>query len=66
MRRLSIDPRFFPVMLALTWVSHALGRLERVRAFGEPGPDSRQGNRHVAFVQALAENRERLFRKEKT
>lgn len=66
MRSLPIDPRFFPVMLVLTWVKRALERLRRDRAFGEPEVDARRGNRSVAFLGILGENRDRLFPEERS
>ncbi len=65
MTGLSVDSRFFPVMLVLTWVTHALGRVTRDRSFGEPAADARRGNPHVAFLGVLAENRDRLFSEER-
>jgi aminoglycoside phosphotransferase (APT) family kinase protein len=61
MRRLSIDARFFPVMLLLTWVARALGRLERQHTFGSPRPDRRKENLHADRVRILAEHRDELF-----
>jgi phosphotransferase family enzyme len=61
MKNLSIDPRLFPVMLVLTWVVHALGRLKRSRAYSEPQADPRRGNLHVSFLKILAENHARLL-----
>jgi len=59
--RLSIDPRFYPLMLVVTWVTHAEGRWKRVRIVeGERG-DPRRGNLHVGRVRILAENHSRLF-----
>ncbi len=66
MRSLSIDPRFLSVMLVLTSVTHALGRLKRARAFGEAEVDARRGNPHIAYLGILAENRDRLFSGEKS
>jgi hypothetical protein len=61
MKRLSIDPGFLPVMLVLTWVIRALGRLRRREAFGETEIDARTGNRHEASVGILAEHADLLF-----
>ena len=61
MRSLAVDRRFFPVLLALTWVEHALGRVKRTRAFGGGEPEDRSANRHIALIRVLAANRERLF-----
>jgi hypothetical protein len=61
MESLSIDPRFFPLMLVLTWVTHATGRWKRVRNVEGPRLDPRRGNLHVGRVRILAENHNRLF-----
>ena len=66
MRSLALDRRFFPVMLALTWVEHALGRVKRLQSFGEPGSDLRRRNLSVRFVEILAEQRDRLFDSKQT
>jgi hypothetical protein len=61
MKSLSIDARFLPVVLVMTWVIRALGRLKRVRAFSGPPVDARQDNLNVAYLQILVANQEGLF-----
>jgi hypothetical protein len=61
MEALSIDRRFLPGMLVVTWAVRALGRLDRQRAFGERVSDARAGNRHVTSVELLARKRSVLF-----
>jgi hypothetical protein len=63
MKSLEIDPRFFPVLLTMAWVSRCLESRERERAVerGEPGANPHPGESYVDYVRVLAEFRERLF-----
>jgi hypothetical protein len=61
MARLSLDPRFYPLMLVVTWVTHAAGRWKRVRNVQGDLAEPRRGNLHVSRVRILAENHSRLF-----
>ena len=49
---------FMPVMLGLTWVFRAFGRLERHRAYGGEISGARAGNRRVAAIELLAEKQD--------
>lgn len=49
---------FLPVMLGLTWVLRAFGRLERHRAYGGEISGARAGNRRVAAIELLAEKQD--------
>jgi hypothetical protein len=61
MNALSIDVGFFPVLLVMTWVMRALGRLKRIHAFSGPPGDARENILDIAFLQILAANVEGLF-----
>jgi hypothetical protein len=63
MHDLDLDIRFFPLLLVLSWVEHALDRSERQRAIGEKGQDPRSGNRYIQYIRILAEYADRLFTK---
>jgi hypothetical protein len=62
MNRLEIDRGFWPLLLVVTWVEHALDHVGRYRSVGEDRIDPRDGNEYVQYVSLLAEHTERLFR----
>jgi Ser/Thr protein kinase RdoA (MazF antagonist) len=63
MKSLEIDPRFFPMLLTMAWVSRSLESFERERSVerGEPGANPHPGESYVDYVRILAESREELF-----
>jgi hypothetical protein len=58
---LGVDPRFLPLLGALTWVWRALGRTNRGRGSGPQSADPRDGNPHVGVVSQLSRHVEQLF-----
>lgn len=62
------DRRSFPILLVLLWVNRSLGRLARSRAVarGAAGVNPKAGNPYPAYVRAVAERSEALFRRFET
>lgn len=64
MAHLRLDRRFFPLLLTVTWVEHALGHCERLRALHEAGAreeDSRASNQWIKYVGLIGDHVEDLF-----
>ena len=55
-RRLSLDPRVYPLILLRLWVLHAVGLAARGRIAGDRGRAARGGNRFVDYVGLLADS----------
>jgi hypothetical protein len=62
-RDLEIDPRFFPLLMVLSWVDRSVACLDRARAVarGEPGANPHPEESYVEFVRILAEPETRLW-----
>lgn len=61
MRRLELDRRFLPLLLAYTWVELTLRRRRQQVDLGEQREDPREGNRNFPFVALLGRHADRLF-----
>ena len=61
MEELDIDRRYWPVLLAYTWIQRALDHFKRHRALGNMGTDHRFRNRYVDYLGILADHTEKLF-----
>jgi hypothetical protein len=51
-RRVGVDPRFFPLLVVITWVERALDRADRQATAGGPARDG--DNRYADYVKLLA------------
>ncbi len=58
---LGIDRRLAGLLILWAFTEQALDRVERLRAVGDPSPESRLGNRYARYVTALAGEPARLF-----
>lgn len=54
MRRLEVEPRLMPLLLAYTLLEQAVDRVDRLRQLGDPGAESREDNPYVNLVGTLA------------
>ncbi|HYN21047.1 MAG TPA: hypothetical protein VE078_08810, partial [Thermoanaerobaculia bacterium] len=54
MRRLGVDGRFLPLLLAYTLLEQAVDRMERRRQLGDRAAGSREDNPYVELLDALA------------
>jgi hypothetical protein len=63
LKRLGIDPRFFPVLLTVAWVVRSLEAEERERAAerGEPDVNPHPGESYFECVSLLASSKRQLF-----
>ena len=61
--RLTIDPRFFPLLAVLHWVGRCLDCADRAQAVarGEPGANPHPGESYVEFVEVMASRTDELF-----
>jgi hypothetical protein len=61
MRRIEIDPRFYPMLLVLLWVIRALSRFDRQVGLQQNEGDRRSDNQYVRYLAVLADHVEQLF-----